>query len=166
MIIDIKSFLTGKKKENNARRLQFLKQESNIIRRSMEEQAAAKGISGEAKEILTTEEIAELLQTMSPSGFVYRVDFDGALDVYRTITLSNYRNLVDRMSHMERESEFLRAMCLIDKCEEYADYEYMARAFKFFEYVVRHNKTNTPAVTYARQFNIEMRRYLETLNLL
>jgi hypothetical protein len=166
MIIDIKKFLLGKNKKRNSEVLATFKKEREMIRRAMEEQAAGKSISGEAKEILTAEEIAALLQDMSPSGFVYRVNLPGAKEVYRFITLSNYQGLIDVLGHMEKEHEFLRAMCLIDKCEEFADYDYMAKGFKIFEYVVRHNKTNAPTIAYARQFIIEMRRYLEELNLL
>jgi hypothetical protein len=166
MIINIREFLKGKKKQHLESRLSTLKTEREAVRRAYEEQAATKGLSSNGKEILTAEEIAALLSSISPSGFIYRVDLQGANDAYRAINLGNYRTLVDKMGHMERESEFIKAMCLIDKCDEYSDFEYMARAFKFFEYVVRHNKTNSPAVTYARQFNIEVRRYLEELNLL
>ena len=166
MVIDIKGFITGRNKKNNARRLEFLKQEGEMVRRTLEEQAAANE-SADVKDIITAEEIAELLQqNVSPSGFVYRVLLDGAAKAYRSITLANYRNLVEELGHLEKEHEFLRALCLIDKCEEFADYEAMGKAFRIFEYVVRHNKTNTPIITFARQFNIEMRRYLEELNVL
>jgi hypothetical protein len=166
MIIDIKKFLFNKNKKRQQEVLATFRKEREMIKRAMDEQAASKSIGGQAKEILTAEEIASLLQEISPSGHVYRINLDGAKEVYRFITLSNYQGLVDVLGHMEKEHEFLKAMCLIDKCEEFADYEYMAKGFKIFEYVVRHNKTNAPTIAYARQFIIEMRRYLEELNLL
>lgn len=166
MIININNIKAMLNKKKMSRRLDFLKTEGEMVRRTLDEQAVSKQPIVETTDVLTTEEIAELLQSMSPSGFAYRVELDGALAMYRTINLSNYRELVDKIGHMERESEFLRTLCLIDKCEEFADYEYMSRAFKIFEYVIRHNKTNTPVVSYARRWTIEMRRYLEELNLL
>jgi hypothetical protein len=166
IVVNITEFLTGKKKEANAKRLDFFKAEREMVRIAMEEQAASKSIGGEAKEILTAEEIAALFQDMSSSGYVYRVTLDGAAQAYRSINLANYRREVDALGHLEREQEFLRAMCLIDKCDEFADYESMSKAFRIFEYVVRHNKTNAPVIAFARQFIIQVRRYLEELNVL
>jgi hypothetical protein len=162
MIINIKEFLTRKKKENNARRLEFLKHEGQWIRETMNQTAS----TSETTDILSNEDIATLMQEISPSGFVYRVELEGAAAAYRSITLANYRELVEKLGHMERDTEFLKALCLIDKCEEFADYDAMTKAFKITEYVIRHNKTNTPVLSYARSWIIEMRRYLEELNLL
>lgn len=167
MIINIREFIAKKKKENLDNRMRNMLQSDRAgVQKAMKEQAASKSIPGEAKEILSAEEIAALLQDISPSGFVYRVDLPGAVDVYRFINLGNYREFVDNLGHMEKDNEFLKAMCVIDKCEEFVDYDSMAKAFRVFEYVVRHNKTNTPVVMYARSWSIEMRKYLEELNLL
>lgn len=166
MIINIREFIVGKKKERLDNRMRNMLQSDRAGVQAREEIAASKSISDEAKEILTVEELNAMLQDMSSSGFVYRVQFEGAVSAYRDITLSNYREFVDKLSHMDRDSQFIKAICLIDKCEEYMDYESMVRAFNITEYVIRLNKTNTPAVLYTRIWMTEMRRYMEELNLL
>lgn len=160
MIINIREFIANKKKEKLGQRMSAMLQSDRLgVQKVTEEQAPT-------VEVITAEEIAELVTTVSPSGFEYRINLSGADFHYNMINERNYKAFADKMGHMERESEFIAAMCLIDKCEEYDDYNTMASTFRIFEYVIRHNKTNTPVVTYAREYNIAMRRYLEELNLL
>jgi hypothetical protein len=163
MKINLKEFMFRKKKENLEQRLNTLKQDRKAIEEAAKRQAVKET---KVTEVITSEEIAVSLDPVAPSDFAYRINIHGSVDAYRRITLSNYRELVNKLGHMDKDEEFLRALCLIDRCEEFNDYEYMVRAFTIVEYVVRHNKTNTEVVTYSRQFCIEMRRYLEELNLL
>jgi hypothetical protein len=159
MVIDLNWARVMFKKKKNARRLETFKREREMIRQASE-------MSAPAVEIITAEEIAEVMLPISESGFEYRIHLDGADFHYNIINERNYKALADKMGHMERESEFVAAMCLVDKCEEYGDYDTMASTFGILEYVIRHNKTNTPVVTYAREYIIEMRKYLTHLNIL
>lgn len=153
---------TQRNKERNAAKLALLRMEGDMIRRALGNIAA---VSNDV-EVIDATDVAAIVKAISPSGFEYRVDLFGANEIYQAITLKNYMKLANGIGHLEEEDEFMVALCLIDKCEEFGDYETMVRVFNFFEYVVRHNRTNSPTVVFAREYNIKMRRYLSDLGLL
>lgn len=160
-IVDFNTLRAMGNKKKNAAKLEFFKMEREMIRKAQEGIAVTTDV-----EVISAEEIADIVKAISPSGFVYRVTLDGANEIYNAINEHNYKQLANGIGHLEEDDEFLVGMCLIDKCEEYADYEAMAEVFKVYEYVVRHKKANSPVITYARQYNIGMRMHLTNLNLL
>lgn len=157
------NWFTTRKKRNLGDRLEFLKAEGISIREAIKDVAVTSEI-----EYIDMQEVAEIIKAISPSGFKYRVTLDGATGIYNSINERNYIKLVNGIGHLEEEDEFLAGMCLIDKCEEYGDFERMAQVFRIFEYVVRHKKADkvTPIIGFARQYTIEMRTYLSELGLL
>jgi hypothetical protein len=158
----IQRFIADRRKQKLHDKVKFmLASDRSTIQKAMDRIAAASDV-----EVIDATDVANIVRAISPSGFEYRVDLYGADEIYGAITFSNYRKLVNGINHLEEEDEFLVALCLIDKCEEYGDYASMVRVFALFEYVVRHNRTNTPVVVFSRQYNIEMRKYLSDLGLL
>jgi hypothetical protein len=143
-------------KRRNKQRMAFFKLEREMVRKAMERVAAAS--------VDVVEEIVDLPAVISQdTGFMYRVVLPGANELYDAITQWNYRKLVNGMGHLEHDDEFLLAMIVIDKCEEYLDYESMIKAFNIFEYVVRHRKNSSEVISFARQYVIEIRQYLTEL---
>lgn len=110
--------------------------------------------------------LSENLRPVINTNNAHRVTLDGADDMYGWIDESNYIKFVNGFSNLEKDEEFLFAMVLIDKCEEYDDAQSMVRIFNVFEFIVRHHKQASPTISFARQYIIEMRRYLTDLGLL
>lgn len=130
--------------------------EREMIKKAMEEQAVAKSAP-----------LQEESHVKEPLHVTYRrVELPDVEMMYDRINISNYKEMADRIGHMEREVEFVLCMCIIDKCEEYGDYDTMVSTFKVFEYVIRHKKESTPTLSYVRKYAIQMRVYLTDLGLL
>lgn len=147
------------RKRRMEQRMSFLRQEREMIRKAMDRVAAASAD--------VVEEIVDLPAVISQeTGFMYRVTLAGADELYNAVTKYNYYKLANGLGHLEEDDEFLLAMIVLDKCEEYMDYDALAKAFSILEYVVRHNKSNSEVVSFARQYVIEMRAYLTELGYL
>lgn len=151
------------KKRKIEQRMRFLRQEREMVRKAMEKVAAVQAEIEASKE----EEIVDVPAVVSQdTGFLYRVTLPGADELYRAVTQWNYKKLANGMSHLENDEEFLLGMIVVDKCEEYQDYESMVKAFNVLEYVVRHHKNTSEVISFTRRYVIEVREYLTEIGLL
>lgn len=155
------------KRRNMERRMKFLREETLSVRRAIEEKEAAEAITAAVakEEAVKAEETAKAPIVYSDN-FRRCIGLEGAEELYDVIREHNYGSLAKNMGHMTEDREFLAAMVVLDKCEEYGDYEAMIKAFLVFEHVVRYHKKSSPVIVFARRYIIEMREYLTQLELL
>lgn len=132
--------------------------------RAAQESVKAREAEEAADEIDSiTNTLSENLRPVIEVSDIHRVTLDGADEMYSWIDESNYIKFVNGFSNLNNDEEFLFAMVLIDKCEEYEDYGSMVRIFNVFEFIVRHHKQASPIISFARQYIIEIRHYLTNL---
>jgi hypothetical protein len=140
-------------KKRNRQLLEFLREESIMVRKAL------------ALVAMAEKEAAPMLALPAETVLRHRVDIIGADEIYDAINLSNYRALINSIDIAKTEDEFFVAMCVLDKAEEFGDYNTMMYGFKMLESTLRRNKESKPTINYARKYVNRVREHLMDLSI-
>jgi hypothetical protein len=146
--MNLNPFAWKKKRDLNNRLTRMIEMDRVMIMKALRKVSMA-----------TREEVI-ILALPAPRVIRRRVDIIGADELYAAIDESNYRSLAGSILMAQEEDEILVAMVVIDKCDEFEDYETMVMAYKHLDALLRYTKDSNATLNYARKFRNRINEYL------